>query len=998
MKLIAALVTACLLAACGGGGGGGGGASGPEPIPIIACAPFRDSFGLNVSCAEMNALAGSDLAYLEASGGADGSGDGGADGSAGDGAPIANANLRFTDVNGKVVNTRTDARGQYRISLRGLRAPLVATVLRDGKPWKSMLVADIVRAPANRNFYTINLTGLTDYVVSEVAKRDGLAGPDAITPAAVARQRAQVQPIITALNTELRVPITTAGLDPNNFDPLTKPFQAVLTDSYDKLLESVNVARDPTGFTRITPVFTLGGGVSGLGSATGLTLVNGTETQVIAANATAFTLATKLAQSASYDIRVGTQPVGLTCTVNNGRGVMGSAAVNNVTVACSATTYTLGGTVAGLGNATGLQLSSGGQLLAIAANQAAFVFANRLVQGASYSVAVQTQPAGLTCSVAGGAGTIGTAAVSNVAVTCVVNSFGLGGSVSGLSGGSLVLSSGGQTVSVASGGSSFVFANAIAAGSAYNVTVQTQPANLSCSVSNATGTILTGPVNNVVVNCSPGGFTLGGSVTGLSGGSLVLSGGGQTVSVASGGSSFVFANTVAVGSAYSVTVQTQPANQNCSVSNATGTIATGPVGNVSVNCSLRSYTLGGSVSGLSATGLVLVNGGQALGVAPGASSFVFVANIVSGSTYSVGVQTQPTGLICSVANGNGSIAAANVTGVVVSCLAAESTVSTFVGTGTPGFVDGPILAFNRAAFNNPFGVAVDSSGNLVVGDNGNSAVRKISPAATVATLAGTGSFGFVNGTGAAATFSGATGVALDSAGNVYLADPGNHAIRKISPAGVVSTLAGTGTRGFSSSFGDATGSFNFPFGVAVDSSGNVYVADSDNHAIRKISPTGVVSTLAGNGTAGFVNGSGAAARFNTPYGVAVGANGDVYVADANNHAIRRISPAGVVSTLAGTGAAGLVNGSGATARFAFPRGVAMDGSGNVYVADSASHAIRKISPAGVVSTLAGSGTAGFVNGSGAVASFNNPFGVAVDSSGNVYVTDTTNHTIRKIGP
>lgn len=260
MKFLAMLLAAGVLTACGGGSGGGSYTT-PPTTPVATCTPFADSFGRTVSCADMNALAGANLGFLEGGSG-DGSGgsagDGGADGGAGDGAPIANTALKFVDINGKEVNTTTDGTGYFRISLRGMKAPLVATVMRATKPWKSMLVQDIVRAPANRKFYTINLTGLTDVVASAVAKADGLTGAQALTPAAVARQKALVPAIITAVNTSISPQITAAGLNPTTFDPLAAPFQAVATDSYDKLLESVVITKDPTtGNSVVTPKYSI---------------------------------------------------------------------------------------------------------------------------------------------------------------------------------------------------------------------------------------------------------------------------------------------------------------------------------------------------------------------------------------------------------------------------------------------------------------------------------------------------------------------------------------------------------------------------------------------------------------------------------------------------------------------------------------------------------------------------------------------------------------------
>jgi streptogramin lyase len=297
-------------------------------------------------------------------------------------------------------------------------------------------------------------------------------------------------------------------------------------------------------------------------------------------------------------------------------------------------------------------------------------------------------------------------------------------------------------------------------------------------------------------------------------------------------------------------------------------------------------------------------------------------------------------------------------------------------------------------------VAVDGSGNVYVADTTNELIRKITSAGVVTTLAGTAlAVGSANGTGAAARFNSPTEVAVDTAGNVYVADTNNHLIRKITPAGVVTTLAGTaGATGSADGTGTAA-TFKFPYGVAVDGSGNVYVADTINHLIRKITSAGVVTTLAGTaGATGSTNGTGAAARFDSPSGVAVDGSGNVYVADATNDLIRKITSAGVVTTLAGTaGAAGQTNGTGAAARFDSPSGVAVDGSGNVYVADTINHLIRKITPAGVVTTLAGTaGATGSADGTGTAATFKFPYGVAVDGSGNVYVADTNNDLIRKI--
>ena len=313
-------------------------------------------------------------------------------------------------------------------------------------------------------------------------------------------------------------------------------------------------------------------------------------------------------------------------------------------------------------------------------------------------------------------------------------------------------------------------------------------------------------------------------------------------------------------------------------------------------------------------------------------------------------------------------------------------VTTLAGS-TQGYMDGTGTA---AQFYSPSGVAVDSSGNVYVADTINNRIRKIDPAGVVTTLAGS-SAGYVDDTGTAAKFSSPTGVAVDSSGNVYVADFGNNRIRKIDPAGVVTTFAGS-TSGDDDGTGTAAQFYN-PYGVAVDSSGHVYVADSNNHRIRKISPTGVVTTFAGS-SSGNADGTGTAAQFDQPYGVAVDSSGHVYVADLGNSRIRKIDPAGVVTTLAGS-SAGDADGTGSAAQFNSPHGVAVDSSGNVYVADLGNNRIRKIDPAGVVTTFAGS-TSGYMDGALTAAKFKDPSGVTVDSSGNVYVADNNNHRIRKI--
>ena len=323
-------------------------------------------------------------------------------------------------------------------------------------------------------------------------------------------------------------------------------------------------------------------------------------------------------------------------------------------------------------------------------------------------------------------------------------------------------------------------------------------------------------------------------------------------------------------------------------------------------------------------------------------------------------------------------------------------VTTLAGlAGNFGNADGTGSA---ARFNSPRGVAVDSAGTVYVADTGNSRIRKITAGGVVTTLAGSIP-GAVDGTGPAARFNQPRGIAVDGTGNLYVADTGNHTIRKITAGAVVTTLAGAGTVGSNDGTGSAA-QFSSPQGVAVDSAGTLYVADTNNNMIRQVTAAAVVTKLAGSGAPGGFDGTGVSARFNGPVGVAVDSAGVVYVADTVSDTIRKITSGGVVTTLAGfIGSLGAVDGAGSAARFAYPFGVATDTSGNIYVADRSNHTVRKVSPEGHVTTFAGlANTPGTTDGTGSAARFNSPQGVAVDGAGTVYIADTLNHTIRTISP
>ena len=328
-------------------------------------------------------------------------------------------------------------------------------------------------------------------------------------------------------------------------------------------------------------------------------------------------------------------------------------------------------------------------------------------------------------------------------------------------------------------------------------------------------------------------------------------------------------------------------------------------------------------------------------------------------------------------------------------MAENYSITTFAGSpNVSGAADG-----TPGSLRNPYGIAIDAAKNLYVSDTLNNTIRKITPSRVMSTLAGTaGFFGSADGTGASARFNFPLGLAVDAGGNVYVADAKNSVIRRITPAGVVSTFAGAPSQFGAADGAASTARFFLPYGLAMDGDGNLYVADSGNHTIRKITPAGVVSTFAGSAQqAGFTDGTGASARFNSPWGVAVDRSGALYVSDNQNNAIRRVSPTGVVSTLAGSGAgaAGSQDGTGGAARFDQPRGLAVDAGGNIFVMDYGNSTLRRISPAGVVTTVAGSAKIiGDADSVGPTARFYDPTDVVSDGT-SLFIVDSSNNLIRK---
>ncbi len=341
-------------------------------------------------------------------------------------------------------------------------------------------------------------------------------------------------------------------------------------------------------------------------------------------------------------------------------------------------------------------------------------------------------------------------------------------------------------------------------------------------------------------------------------------------------------------------------------------------------------------------------------------------------------------------------------------LAAQSAaaIETVAGNGAPGYSGdgGPAAA---AQIDNSYGVAADGAGNLYIADTSNHRIRKVDASTgNISTIAGTGTGGYGGdgGLATAAQLDNPYGVTPDASGNLHIADTLNHRIRKVDAStGNISTIAGTGTGGYGGDGGLATAAqLNYPSGAALDASGNLYIADTFNDRIRKVDTAGMITTVAGTGTNGDSGDGGpaTAAQLNQPSGVAVDGAGNLYIADAPNHRIRKVDAAGVITTIAGTGSGGFSGDGGAAtaARLNQPASVALDGSGNIYIADWFNHRVRKVDAAGVITTIAGTGSGGFSGDGGAAtaARLNQPASVALDGSGSLYISDRVNQRVRKV--
>lgn len=329
-------------------------------------------------------------------------------------------------------------------------------------------------------------------------------------------------------------------------------------------------------------------------------------------------------------------------------------------------------------------------------------------------------------------------------------------------------------------------------------------------------------------------------------------------------------------------------------------------------------------------------------------------------------------------------------------------ISTVAGTGQQGFAGEGDLATN-ARFDNLRDIAQDLNGSLLVLDSNNQRIRRFTAGGRISTIAGSGVYGFFGDQGRAdqAQLASPWGIAVDRTGVVYIGDTQNNRVRKISTDGVISTVAGLNGAGFAGDAGQASfARLNRPTGVAVDGSGNLYVADTGNHRVRKIDTRSIITTIAGGVGPGFAgdNGPATSALLNMPESLAIDAGGNIFVADTGNHRIRKISPQGIITTVAGSDTGSGDNGLAVNARLFQPSGVVFDGSGNLYLADTLNNRIRRISPDGTIITVAGTGSPGYTgdNGLAVRAQLNNPNSIALDRAGNLYIADTSNNVIRRV--
>ena len=657
MRLISIifLLLTVALSGCGGGGGGGGGSAGTAPVTgtlngVAAVGTPIVGGTISVFCAQGNAIAA----------------------------------------------VTTDSNGAWSVNLTGQTLPCAVQV-----------TGGTINGASNNTAYhsiaittgTVNVTPLTDLIVANLTgttPRTWFASLSS-TPASLGISQNQVDTALANLIAAL------PALPLGTVNPITTPFTAIsgnVTDdmltalaaaianntvgvNYASLLGNLSASTTPvsgfaaaltTAYTGTTSgggggvsSYTIGGTVIGLTGSLELQDNNGDNLSVSSNGS--FVFATPVSNGGLYNVTVVTQPYGKTCTASSNAGTVSGSNVSNVAVTCSTNSYTVGGSATGLTGTLILQDNSGDNLMVAASGS--FTFARPVASGSHYNVSVLSSPSGQSCSVTNSSGTMAVANVSNVVVSCATNTYTIGGAVTGLTGTLVLQNNGGDNRSVSSNGN-FTFASSIANGALYSVTILSQPSGQTCTASSNAGTASGSNVNNVAVTCASNSYAVGGSATGLTGTLVLQDNNGDNLTIVSSGS-FAFASKVANGSPYNVSVFSSPGGQSCAVANSSGTMGLANVTNVTVSCATNTYTIGGSVSGLTGS-LVLQDNGADRHTVSSNGNFTFSATVANGNPYNVAVLTQPTGQNCSVTGGSGT-ASANVSNVSVVCTNLLSTLT-----------------------------------------------------------------------------------------------------------------------------------------------------------------------------------------------------------------------------------------------------------------------------------------------------------------------------------
>ncbi len=773
-----------------------------------------------------------------------------------------------------------------------------------------------------------------------------------------------------------------------------------------------------------TKQFTIGGTVSGL-VGTGLVLQdNGGDNLTITADGT-FTFATPVSDGASYAVTVKTQPSSpaQNCVVTSGSGLVSGGDVKNVSVACTTSGFTVGGHVTGLSGSGLVLQDNGGDDLPISSSQA-FTFSKTVGSGATYSVTVKTQPTGpvQVCTVSKGSGTITNANVTDVAVNCTTNAFAVGGTVSGLAGtGLTVLMNGKNPVPIGANGP--FTAATLGTGVGYSVTVGTQPTNPSqtCLVANGTGTVGVAAVSNITITCATNSYGVGGTVSGLAGSGLQLQNGvaGAAIPIAANGAGQTYLS-LPSNTPYNIMVKTQPTtpSQTCVVANPSGTVTNAAVTNVNVTCSTDMYTIGGTISGYTGSGLVLQNnGGDNLGpLAANSTTFTFATKLTNGAAYAVTVQTQPQtpAQFCVVQAGTGNVTAANVTNVAISCRnegtfaytvdQTSGTVSSFAIASNTGALGAVNTVSTPSATSAPAGVAYvvlpNNAGTYVyVADAGSADVSVYSADPNTGTLAAAVPASVSTGTAPATpTTVGSTpqSVAVDPSGKFLLvADNQNAYGDTTNPpddTGVIVVYSINQTTGALTQVpGSPTVTAPAPGAAPV----NVTVDPSDGYAFasNQFLPTSGVAAYTFNSPANSGNltptTQGSVATGNNPVWVTVDPlDRFVYVSNNTDGTLSGYSLNAADGTLTA------LTGSPFTLSLtANPGAIAIDYTGRfLYVADSANNQLFafSIGATGALTALAGSPYT--TQDAGATSGFG-PFGVGIDPSGHLLYTANSDGSI-----